>query len=170
MRPSLGRHRVLVAVPLTSAALERLDVFFDVDVDLGLDLSSELRDTSMMVAALRDKAGVVIDRAICFDALTLRRLPALKAIAMTSDVLADHADTARQADRDSGGLDLGVLTDAGIRATHVPARAGVMLDDDKDVDPGSIAVEGLVASLGFGRRSFHPPYLLNPEVACTSCC
>ncbi len=33
-----------------------------------------------------------------------------------------------------------------------------------------VAAEGLIASLGFGRESFHPPYLLNPEVVCTSCC
>jgi phosphoglycerate dehydrogenase-like enzyme len=33
-----------------------------------------------------------------------------------------------------------------------------------------IAAEGLIAALGFGRDSFHPPYLLNPEIACTSCC
>lgn len=33
-----------------------------------------------------------------------------------------------------------------------------------------IAAEGLIASLGFGRDGFHPPYLLNPEIACTSCC
>jgi len=33
-----------------------------------------------------------------------------------------------------------------------------------------IAAESMVASLGFGRNSWHPQYLLNPDIACQSCC
>lgn len=33
-----------------------------------------------------------------------------------------------------------------------------------------MAAESLVASLGFGRNSWHPQYLLNPDIACNSCC
>ena len=35
---------------------------------------------------------------------------------------------------------------------------------------GDIAAESMVASLGFGRSSWHPQYLLNPDIACDSCC
>ena len=33
-----------------------------------------------------------------------------------------------------------------------------------------MAAESMVASLGFGRNSWHPPHLLNPDIACDSCC
>lgn len=33
-----------------------------------------------------------------------------------------------------------------------------------------MAAESMVASLGFGRNSWHPQYLLNPDIACDSCC
>lgn len=62
---------------------------------------------------------------------------------------------------DSGSLariDLGALIE-----TETTSDALLALRD-------RIAAEGLIAALGFGRDSFHPPYLLNPEIACTSCC
>lgn len=34
----------------------------------------------------------------------------------------------------------------------------------------NLAAENMVASLGFGRNSWHPQYLLNPDIACQSCC
>jgi glyoxylate/hydroxypyruvate/2-ketogluconate reductase len=34
----------------------------------------------------------------------------------------------------------------------------------------NIAAESMVASLGFGRNSWHPQYLLNPDISCDSCC
>ena len=34
----------------------------------------------------------------------------------------------------------------------------------------AMAAESMVASLGFGRNSWHPQYLLNPDIACQSCC
>ena len=34
----------------------------------------------------------------------------------------------------------------------------------------SVAAESLIASLGFGRNSWHPAHLLNPDVLCESCC
>ncbi len=33
-----------------------------------------------------------------------------------------------------------------------------------------MAAESMVASLGFGRNSWHPQHLLNPEISCDSCC
>lgn len=33
-----------------------------------------------------------------------------------------------------------------------------------------VAAENLIASLGFGRNSWHPPHLLNTDVLCESCC
>jgi gluconate 2-dehydrogenase len=33
-----------------------------------------------------------------------------------------------------------------------------------------VAAEDLIASLGFGRNSWHPPHLLNTDVLCESCC
>ena len=33
-----------------------------------------------------------------------------------------------------------------------------------------VAAEDLIAALGFGRNSWHPPHLLNPEILCESCC
>lgn len=33
-----------------------------------------------------------------------------------------------------------------------------------------VAAEDLIASLGFGRNSWHPPHLLNPDILCDSCC
>lgn len=51
------------------------------------------------------------------------------------------------------------------------------VDPMGDVPTGSWAVlrsdmaaESMVASLGFGRNSWHPQYLLNPDIACDSCC
>jgi hypothetical protein len=33
-----------------------------------------------------------------------------------------------------------------------------------------LAVDGLIAAMGMGRDSFHPRFLLNPEVCPLSCC
>ena len=33
-----------------------------------------------------------------------------------------------------------------------------------------LAVDGLIAAIGMGRDSFHPRFLLNPEVCSLSCC
>ncbi len=33
-----------------------------------------------------------------------------------------------------------------------------------------VAAEDLIASLGFGRNSWHPQHLLNPDILCESCC
>jgi len=33
-----------------------------------------------------------------------------------------------------------------------------------------VAAEDLIASLGFGRNSWHPPHLLNTDILCESCC
>ena len=33
-----------------------------------------------------------------------------------------------------------------------------------------VAAEDLIASLGFGRNSWHPKHLLNPDILCESCC
>ncbi len=33
-----------------------------------------------------------------------------------------------------------------------------------------VAAEDLIASLGFGRNSWHPQHLLNPDILCDSCC
>ncbi len=34
----------------------------------------------------------------------------------------------------------------------------------------AMAAEDLIASLGFGRNSWHPQHLLNPDILCDSCC
>ncbi len=53
--------------------------------------------------------------------------------------------------------------------------AGLDLIPDLPAQPwalqrSNIAAESMVASLGFGRNSWHPQYLLNPDIACQSCC
>ncbi|ROT46380.1 hypothetical protein CHR62_00095 [Pusillimonas sp. NJUB218] len=40
----------------------------------------------------------------------------------------------------------------------------------ESADPSSTLAEQLIAALGFGRKSWHPDNLLNPDVCCESCC
>jgi hypothetical protein len=48
-------------------------------------------------------------------------------------------------------------------APDLPAQSWAIQRSD-------MAAESMVASLGFGRNSWHPQYLLNPDISCDSCC
>lgn len=55
-------------------------------------------------------------------------------------------------------------------------NCGVSSSDDEARDAQAmlnrtlVAAEDLIASLGFGRNSWHPQHLLNPDILCDSCC
>lgn len=102
MRHAL-RHRVLVACPISAQAQARLDVFFDVETRLPQRTPSRQEQIDW----LQDKAGVIGDARLAFDAQIVHQLPSLKAI---STLAATHEH-----------LDLPALTRAGIRATQAPA-------------------------------------------------
>lgn len=53
------------------------------------------------------------------------------------------------------------------RVLHVPVESG---SSTPSQDPSLTIAEQLIAALGFGRQSFHPDNLLNPDVCCESCC
>lgn len=53
------------------------------------------------------------------------------------------------------------------RITYRPVSS---CNQAESTDPASLLAEQLIAALGFGRKSWHPDNLLNPDVCCESCC
>ena len=53
------------------------------------------------------------------------------------------------------------------RIVHRPLRAAPV---KTQIDLSTTVAEQLIAALGFGRKSWHPDNLLNPDVCCESCC
>ncbi len=160
-------HSVLVTQPLSQAAIARLGTFFSVE----LRTDAPVPGSDELVHWLQGKAGVIADTRYQFDAALVARLPHLKAVC--------NLDGAHH------NLDLVALTRAGIRATSLPWANSeqrvpgkwsrrVRFDhlDRADVSEKAddLVTEQLIASLGFGRNSWHPRNLLNDEVQCESCC
>lgn len=98
----MPRHRVLVAYPISDEARARLQTFFDVECRI----KERPADRNEQIAWLQDKAGVIGDGSLVFDAPTIEQLPTLKAVCTMA---ASHEH-----------LDLPALTRAGIRATQAP--------------------------------------------------
>ena len=96
------KHSVLVAGLLSDVAMQRLSTFFEVETRLGGSVPSH----DELVGWLHGKAGVIADSRFVFDAQLISRLPTLKAVC--------NLDAAHH------NLDLQALTQAGIRATHIP--------------------------------------------------
>ena len=96
------KHSVLVTERLHDAAITRLSTFFEVETRLGGSVPSH----DELVGWLHGKAGVIADSRFVFDAQLISRLPTLKAVC--------NLDAAHH------NLDLQALTQAGIRATHIP--------------------------------------------------
>ena len=56
------------------------------------------------------------------------------------------------------------------RITNGDAAMAVSAIANQQLARTDVTAEDLIASLGFGRNSWHPPHLLNPDIACESCC
>ncbi|WP_213991061.1 hypothetical protein [Sodalis sp. dw_96] len=148
MSLSLAKHPILLCAPLAAAAVERLGHFFDVRQTAPHQACGE-----DLYSALAGNAAVLITGRHCLDAGLLARLPLLKAVCVLGAL---HA-----------AMDLPALTHRGIRVTRVEigeACSGL------DLITAMEAAEQLIAALGFGRDGWHPGGLINPEVACGSCC
>ncbi len=149
MSLSLPKHPILLCTPLAAAAVERLGLFFHVRQAGG----SGAMDDENFYSALTGNAAVLLTGQHCLDAGLLARLPSLKAVCVLGAL---HP-----------AMDLPALTRRGIRVTRVDAgEEGSGLD----LGPALEAAEQLIAALGFGRDGWHPAGLVNPEVACGSCC
>ncbi len=111
-----SRHSVLVAHPLSDAAMDRLQTFFDVETRI----AKEVPSGDDLVDWLRGKAGIMADTRFVFDGPLVRRLPALKAIC--------------NLDAGHGNLDLEALTRAGIRATSTPDAGSDQLATEAAAD------------------------------------
>lgn len=72
--------------------------------------------------------------------------------ALAADVLQDSRYHARILNGGSGGL------------------TGAQAVNPSTLNCSAMAAEDLIASLGFGRNSWHPQHLLNPDILCDSCC
>ncbi len=103
------KHRVLVTQPVSEAALNRLALFFDVEVRL----QDRRLEFDELLASLADKAGVMTNTLNTFDAPLVRKLPKLKAVC--------------NMESDYRNMDLQALTAAGIRATNTPEAASESL-------------------------------------------
>jgi gluconate 2-dehydrogenase len=103
------RHSVLVTQALSSAAMQRLQVFFEVETRIETVVPA--RDE--LAQWLHGKAGVIADTRFIFDAQLVSGLPVLKAICNLDE--AHH------------NLDLPALTSAGIRATSTPGADSAKL-------------------------------------------
>lgn len=111
-----SRHSVLVAHPLSDAAMGRLKTFFDVETRI----AKEVPSGDDLVDWLHGKAGIMVDTRFVFDAHLVRRLPTLKAIC--------------NLDAGHDNLDLEALTRAGIRATSTPEAGSAQLATEAAVD------------------------------------
>lgn len=111
-----SRHSVLVAHPLSDAAMDRLQTFFDVETRI----AQEVPSGDDLVDWLHGKAGIMVDTRFVFDAHLVRRLPTLKAIC--------------NLDAGHDNLDLEALTRAGIRATSTPEAGSAQLATEAAVD------------------------------------
>ncbi|MES1977604.1 MAG: hypothetical protein V4451_06175 [Pseudomonadota bacterium] len=111
-----SRHSVLVAHPVSDAAMDRLQTFFDVETRI----AKEVPSGDDLVDWLQGKAGIMVDTRFVFDAPLVRRLPTLKAIC--------------NLDAGHGNLDLEALTRAGIRATSTPEPGSIQLATEAAVD------------------------------------
>ncbi|TKI07818.1 hypothetical protein [Martelella alba] len=149
MRFSLPKHPILLCAPLTDAATERLQCFFQV----AWRHSGAARSREGLADALSDKAAVLLTERDYLDADMLGRLPMLRAVCVLGRL---HPD-----------LDVPALTRQGIPLTLVPLEDGA---SGQDSLPAQDAAAQLIASLGFGRDGWHPTRLVNPDVSCCSCC
>lgn len=74
----------------------------------------------------------------------------------------------------AGPAALAAVSDAALLARVVNSDAGQARDsappDQLWLNRTRVAAEDLIASLGFGRNSWHPAHLLNVDILCESCC
>ena len=190
------KHSVLVTQTMSGRAITRLGTFFDVE----MRIEDRVPSGDELVDWLHGKAGVIADSRFLFDAPVIRHLPHLKAICnldaahhnldlqaltnagirATNTPVALAAQSsiqagAGQAWRVPGSLQQQVAPSTGAAGRYCSRWSrrvrfnllGPMVGSE---DVGDIAAEELIAALGFGRNSWHPRYLLNPDVLCQSCC
>lgn len=145
MSLSLPKHPILLYTPLAAVAIDRLRLFFDI--------RHGRPDAGDWPSALAGQTAALMTGRYYLDAGLLARLPSLKAVCVLGTV---HPR-----------MDLPALTRQGVRVTRVDLRGE---DPRLAPRPALEAAEQLIASLGFGRDGWHPSGLINPEVACGSCC
>ncbi len=144
----LRRHPVLWCGAIDARALERIEQFFEIEIEGGL------LDRAALKARLAGKAALLAAATAGIDATVLTGLPYLKAVCKCVPA---HDD-----------IDLDACTRAGVMATNTPDLG---VGDEARRQMAMIAVENLIAAFGFGRIGGHPQNLLNTELRCIlGCC
>lgn len=189
-------HSVLVTQPVSQAAMARLGTFFSVELRTG----EPVPGSEELVRWLQGKAGVIADTRYRFDASLIARLPQLKAICNLDaahhnlDLQALTRAGIRATSLPLANSELRAPEASplwGAPLPSAPLRQSAAADDPagrylsnwsrrvrfENVNPvhgsdeaGDLVAEQLIASLGFGRDSWHPRHLLNEDVQCESCC
>ncbi|MCY1164220.1 MAG: hypothetical protein V4455_07325 [Pseudomonadota bacterium] len=148
------RMGILGTGPLANALAARAQAAKVQLLDLGRDCGAFWRTADVLVCAGGANAspGCITATGMALMKPAARILNLAGPQALAADVLRNTALFGR-------------IENGDVAPVHETTAPGQLL-----LNQTHVAAEDLIASLGFGRNSWHPPHLLNPDILCDSCC